>query len=244
MSMFKTLAMTALVAAGVATPASAVVTFATFSSATTTRNVRFISSEGTSSFISTLNNNDSTASAVPVVFSILGAPPVLQGVASTLTLDATIPSQSGGTDSFSLVGLTGSMVFTANDAVSYLGATGTNLLSVFFSDAALNGTIGGGTGGVTGSTVGGATISFTSDFLDFSGVTASDLSLSLSAIFSSFGNFGTPARLRNFRATLGGQFSSDPAPVLVPEPATWAMLVLGFGLVGVSVRRRRGVVVA
>ena len=30
----------------------------------------------------------------------------------------------------------------------------------------------------------------------------------------------------------------------VPEPATWAMLITGFGLVGVSVRRRRGVVVS
>jgi len=25
----------------------------------------------------------------------------------------------------------------------------------------------------------------------------------------------------------------------VPEPATWAMLIAGFGLVGVSARRRR-----
>jgi hypothetical protein len=30
----------------------------------------------------------------------------------------------------------------------------------------------------------------------------------------------------------------------VPEPATWAMLITGFGLVGASVRRRRGVVVS
>lgn len=30
----------------------------------------------------------------------------------------------------------------------------------------------------------------------------------------------------------------------VPEPATWAMLVIGFGMVGASIRRRRNVVVA
>ncbi|MBB6226928.1 PEPxxWA-CTERM sorting domain-containing protein [Polymorphobacter multimanifer] len=181
---------------------------------------------------------------MPVIFSILGAPPVLQGVASTLKLDATLPSQTGGSGAFSLSGLSGTMAFTANDPVSYLSATGTNLLTVFFSDAALNGTIGASTGGVSGSTVGGSTISFTSDFLDFSALTAADMSLSLSAVFSTFGNFGTPSRLRNFRATLGGQFSSDPAQALIPEPGTWAMLVAGFGLVGVSVRRRRRVLIA
>jgi hypothetical protein len=30
----------------------------------------------------------------------------------------------------------------------------------------------------------------------------------------------------------------------VPEPSTWAMLVAGFGLVGVSIRRRRGLVLS
>jgi hypothetical protein len=31
-------------------------------------------------------------------------------------------------------------------------------------------------------------------------------------------------------------------PPVVPEPATWAMMIAGFGLVGVAVRRRRVVV--
>jgi hypothetical protein len=30
----------------------------------------------------------------------------------------------------------------------------------------------------------------------------------------------------------------DTAPAAVPEPATWAMLVLGFGLIGAAMRRR------
>ncbi len=35
---------------------------------------------------------------------------------------------------------------------------------------------------------------------------------------------------------------STPVPGGVPEPATWAMLILGFGLVGAAARRRdRGV---
>lgn len=35
-----------------------------------------------------------------------------------------------------------------------------------------------------------------------------------------------------------------PPPGGVPEPATWAMLILGFGLVGSTMRRRRGVAAA
>jgi hypothetical protein len=35
-----------------------------------------------------------------------------------------------------------------------------------------------------------------------------------------------------------------PNPTAVPEPATWAMLIIGFGLVGVTSRRRRRAVAA
>lgn len=37
-----------------------------------------------------------------------------------------------------------------------------------------------------------------------------------------------------------GTFSAQPASVaMVPEPASWAMLIIGFGLVGAIARRRR-----
>lgn len=45
---------------------------------------------------------------------------------------------------------------------------------------------------------------------------------------------------------VGDLFSQD-IPGLksaVPEPATWAMMIAGFGLAGVSIRRRRGVLAA
>ena len=74
------------------------------------------------------------------------------------------------------------------------------------------------------------------------------------------GNPGTATFTLNFGAALGSSISIDDlfvryqsinAPgiaggsgvgtvVVVPEPATWAMLILGFGLAGASLRRRRG----
>jgi hypothetical protein len=42
------------------------------------------------------------------------------------------------------------------------------------------------------------------------------------------------------RLTVTG--ARDPDGPVVPEPATWAMLIAGFGLVGATVRRRRAAV--
>jgi len=54
-------------------------------------------------------------------------------------------------------------------------------------------------------------------------------------------------RLNSFSATTNGLFSSDPAPLVggvVPEAATWALMLLGFGGVGSVMRvgRRRSTV--
>ena len=46
------------------------------------------------------------------------------------------------------------------------------------------------------------------------------------------------------RTTITGYVSSLPLGGAVPEPATWAMLIAGFGLVGTSLRRRAREVVA
>ena len=57
---------------------------------------------------------------------------------------------------------------------------------------------------------------------------------------------GVKVHFNTLVLTSGGETESGnlTATVSVPEPATWAMMVAGFGLVGVGVRRRRMTTVA
>ena len=144
-------------------------------------------------------------------------------------------------------GIGGSFSFTTTSSLqvgSTFFAAGSNLLSGTFGGASI---LGGGAAGTLGaSTPGGDTVVFTSDFLDFGAVTDRDISLSLAAISPALARLNAGAALSGFTATGSGSFSSDGAPALaypptpgVPEPSTWAMTLLGFGLLGAGVRRRR-----
>ncbi|GGI90581.1 hypothetical protein GCM10007973_28600 [Polymorphobacter multimanifer] len=245
MRLIKSLAATGLfVAATIAAPAAALTTFASISPSTTDLNVTFVNGDRTDRLYTSLTEGARAASGVPVIFTLGLGIPNLQSVASTFTLDAQMPdSDVGSSGAFSLLGASGSFSIIANNAVTTGGITGTNLLSGVFNGASLNGTIGETTGAFRASTIGGATITYSSDFLDFSDVIDSDFSLALTAVTNAFAPNGNPG-LAGFRATIGGQFSSEPVPAFIPEPGTWAMLILGFGMVGISARRRQKVAVA
>ncbi len=67
------------------------------------------------------------------------------------------------------------------------------------------------------------------------------------ADFVGFTDFGKSISQVTFNATHDTMAMDDiyftlapPAGVGVPEPATWAMMILGFSLVGVTLRRRQG----
>jgi hypothetical protein len=107
-----------------------------------------------------------------------------------------------------------------------------NLLTLTFTNATFAGA--GGSGAVFGTQPGGGTVTYTSDFVDFTDQTAGDFSIGLTGITPGFSASA-------WTADSVGSFASDSANVGngVPEPATWAMMIVGFGGVGVLMRRRR-----
>jgi hypothetical protein len=88
------------------------------------------------------------------------------------------------------------------------------------------------------STGGGALISYTSDFVTLAPNCDYDLSISLSSLAPLFAAVQGNA-LNSFRAYSIGSASSEPTPTVnaVPEPWVWGLMIVGFGLVGVQVRR-------
>jgi hypothetical protein len=62
------------------------------------------------------------------------------------------------------------------------------------------------------------------------------LTVSFTQTFEDNGSFSDSA------PAISGSFTLSSAPI--PEPASWAMLIAGFGLVGVAARRRQATVVA
>jgi len=179
--------------------------------------------------------------AAPIQFSFLD--PALSGihnVQATFWLNSgvsNVPAVSvGGT--VDQAGLAGSFQIVYTGAADLIVGlthyhTGANLLSGVFNNGDIAGK--GSVGATLVTTVSGSVLNFTSDFKSFGHSVQRDFVLNLNAISPVLGANAGKA-LKSFTANADGAFASA-----VPEPSTWAVMIVGFGMIGLASRRRRAI---
>ena len=250
LSTFASATVLAVTLAVSAAPAQATV-FAQFTPDTAARDYRWInnaaSDNGTGGhFFSIATQSSTVAQGVATHFSFLDpALSVLAFIPATFTVDATASSgnpasqNTGGV--WNQTGLNGSFSFkyTGTTVNNFMGSGinlvhNSNLLSGIFTNAWIQGAGGSGSFNLANSNGGSAT--YSSDYENFADVSPGSEEFAFN-LLSTTPNFGAkPGKaLKGFRANGGGNFSFTP----VPEPATWGLMIAGFGGVGMLVRRKR-----
>jgi hypothetical protein len=168
---------------------------------------------------------------------------------STFQIDAVAPSGNAASLNsvgvWTQTGLDGNFHFTYYDSSHAVGSTQTfdghtlingvtNLLSGVFTNAWIQGA--GGSGSTNVTIANGGHLTLASDLLSFNHLdtTTEEFSLNLLDVSPHFGASAGQA-LNSFTANGGGNFSAD----FVPEPATWGLMILGFGGMGAVLRSRR-----
>lgn len=223
--------------AAISAPAAAITAFATFTTTSALPSVDFVGSGNGAGVIS------SVAQAVTFRFLDPLGGPTPTDFAATFNFTANTAGGVvvGGVGVASVP--TGTFSFTSATPVTFAGSTGTNLLSGVFTDGALTAKIGGSVASLFNSTPPStSTVTFTSDFLDFSQSLERDLSFAINAINPLIAASSLGGGVANFSGTISGNFGADVIagnglPV-VPEPGTWLLMIAGFGLVGTAMRRR------
>jgi hypothetical protein len=233
---------------------AAIVTFAQFTNASGGRNVRWVNNgtnglNGTGGRFYTTSSPTGTAPAnSAAMFSFVQAPLAGLGmISANFFMDITVASgnaaTASGTTRIQDVP-TGVFSFTTTAPLVFgmtVFAPGSNLLTGTFTGGTISGS--GSSGSFFGDTSG-STLVYTSDFLNFSLTADRDFAMGLTSITQPLfrSTAGGAKALRSFRAFANGGFASNPAPTpfgAIPEPQVWGLMVVGFGLVGVQVRRRR-----
>lgn len=202
--------------------------------------------------------NSAVAAPIVTAFSFTNYAPLagITNVASTLLLTATetgTPVSIAGTQ-LTQNNITGTFAFlytgpTFTTANNVLVATGANLLSGSFTNAYFTG-VQGSNAATFGAAQPTQTITFNSSFLNLSNSYGRTVAMQFANLLGSAaapGNFGGPANpnfnkraVADFRALGSGVFAAGA----IPEPATWGLMILGFGGAGVMLRTNRRRMVA
>jgi hypothetical protein len=231
--------------------------FAQFSPVSGSSDYKWVKSGGAGTgghFFSITAANQTTAHAVAATFSFVD--PTYAALAllpAAFTIDATAATGNGAifnssAGTWTQTGLNGafSLIYTGATHTygSFTVVPGENLLSGSFTNAWIQGS--GGSGSMNVTIGNGGSASFTSAVANLSGLVAGsqEFAMNLLAVTPHFGAtavldaqhhiIGYKA-MNSFRASGGGNFAAEG----VPEPATWALMILGFGGAGAMLRRRR-----
>jgi hypothetical protein len=191
-----------------------------------------------------VNNGDGTATLESIPGSIVEfsftspffAALLSQNALFDLSASVTQPTvQVGGT----LLQAVASGDFSFTRTTPFAGRS--NLLSAHFTNAIVTGSTNGTTATFLASQPGGnSTVTFSSDFIDFTSSTDRGFSFSFSGINPSLPGGGGDV-LPSWTGDATGTFSVDTfnGPLGVPEPASWALLIVGFGGAGAMLRLKR-----
>jgi len=234
---------------------AAVVLFASYNTGNSNAaNFRFVNG-GAADPDSAVLYTTSTASATSagasnVRFSFFDDPaiPDFQNLAAKFTLNGTVkdtPAQFDGT-TYTQQGVDGSFKFVYSGPTTVIdGKSLVQNSSVLFSGTFTNAWIQGrgGVGGVDVTIGNGGSAVFASNYYNLSlfNPTTDEYTFHLGAVSPNFSQANSGSALKTFRAHVAGDFQAAAA---VPEPATWALMIGGFGGAGAMLRRRKAVAAA
>jgi PEP-CTERM motif len=164
-----------------------------------------------------------------------------------LSANFTLSATETGAVAFGPVSLAtfdGSFAFTYTGTNVTAGGvtvhTGDSLLSGIFLGSIFSGY--GSSASLVDSNLGGGLVSFAnSNLINFDPDPFADQGLSLSLTSVTPAPFIVGGQVSNFSAVSNGSFAANAVPVTpgVPEPSTWAMMILGFAGVGFMAYRRK-----